>query len=71
MRCAAFSAAKGRPLLEAGNSDDSISHFHDKLFKLQGMLRTAEGRRMGERRHQAMKDFVAHVEREEADIDGL
>lgn len=68
MRCAAFSAAKGRSLLEPGNPEDSISHFHDKLFKLQGMLRTKEGRRVGESRDRAMRDFVAQVEAELADV---
>ena len=58
-------------MLQAGNPEDSVSHFHDKLFKLQGMLRTAEGRRMGEGRDKAMQDFIAQVESESADIDSL
>jgi uncharacterized protein len=64
MRCAAFSAAKKRPLADPGNPEDSISHFHDKLFKLKDMLRTAGGRALGERRHQIMLHFIAEVEDE-------
>lgn len=64
LRCAAFSAAKHRPLYEAGNPSDSVSHFHDKLFKLKGMMRTDEGKRLAGKRHQCMVDFIANIEEE-------
>lgn len=64
MRCAAFSAAKKRPLLQEGNPDDSISHFHDKLLKLKGMMRTKRGAEMAEQRHATMLAFLASVSSE-------
>lgn len=64
LRCAAFSAAKKRPLLDQGNPDDSISHFHDKLLKLKGMMRTEQGRQAAEARHQTMLVFLDGIQNE-------
>lgn len=67
MRCAAYSAAKGRPLLEKGNPDDAISHFHDKLLKLRGMMRTTKGKSLARARHETMLAFLRSNEEEEGE----
>ncbi|KAI1360204.1 HD domain-containing protein [Xylaria arbuscula] len=38
--------------------DDSIQHFHDKLLKLQSMMKTDIGRQLAEERTQRMKEFL-------------
>lgn len=42
----------------------SINHFHEKLLKLYALLNTKTARRIGERRHQYMKDFLTEFQRE-------
>lgn len=37
---------------------DTISHFDEKLFKLMGMMKTATGKRIAEKRHAFMKQFT-------------
>ncbi|KAJ2996870.1 hypothetical protein NUW58_g834 [Xylaria curta] len=38
--------------------DDSIQHFHDKLLKLQSMMKTDVGRQLAEERTRRMKEFL-------------
>ncbi|KAI1306245.1 HD domain-containing protein [Xylaria venustula] len=38
--------------------DDSIQHFHDKLLKLQSMMKTDIGRQLAEERTRRMKEFL-------------
>ncbi|KAI0400249.1 HD domain-containing protein [Xylaria palmicola] len=38
--------------------DDSIQHFHDKLLKLQSMMKTDVGRQLAEERTQRMREFL-------------
>ncbi|KAI1502900.1 hydrolase [Biscogniauxia marginata] len=38
--------------------DDSIQHFHDKLLKLQGMMKTDVGRKLAHERTQRMQEFL-------------
>lgn len=69
MRCSAYSVVINRPLYAAkddGEMDSwcSIEHYHTKLLKLQGMLRTEEGRRLGEERHKFMLAFLEQVKSE-------
>lgn len=64
LRCAAYSAAKKRPLVEQGNPDDSISHFHDKLLRLKDMMRTEQGKKAAETRHQTMLVFLEAIGKE-------
>lgn len=68
MRCAAFSASKKRPLLEHGNPEDSVAHFHDKLLKLKGMMRTQLGQQYAERRHECMLMFLEEIGTEQAQM---
>ncbi|BGP49887.1 hypothetical protein JCM10450v2_005792 [Rhodotorula kratochvilovae] len=82
MRCAAYSALTNRPLYvpspsasspaatarpapEAG--DSAIDHFHDKLFKLEGMMKTPRGRELARKRTESMRRFVEETEREWAE----
>lgn len=46
---AAYKAAQGT----------SLNHFYEKLFLLKARMNTPSGRRLAERRHQFMEDFVA------------
>jgi uncharacterized protein len=71
MRCSAYSAIVNRPLYatkEDGEIDPrcSIEHYHEKLLKLLGMLRTEEGKKLGEKRHQFMLAFLEQVKNEAA-----
>ena len=68
MRCAAFSASKKRPLVELGNPLDAISHFEDKLLLLKSLMRTHEGKRLAQKRHQCMVDFLANIDLECGEI---
>lgn len=69
MRCSAYSAVINRPLYAStlgGELDKncSVQHYHDKLLKLQGLLRTEEGRRLGAERHNFMHLFLKQLESE-------
>lgn len=69
MRCSAYSTVINRPLYVStpdGELDKncSIQHYYDKLLKLQGLLRTEEGRRLGKQRHDFMHLFLKHLESE-------
>ncbi|KAI0779098.1 hypothetical protein BC629DRAFT_1735987 [Irpex lacteus] len=68
MRCAAYSSSVNRPLhtpaTSALHKDSSIQHFHDKLLHIRDQLKTEAGRRMAERRHQFMLDFLKATEEE-------
>lgn len=52
-RCFTFGGAKGTRSLE-----ESVEHFHDKLFKLQSMMKTVTGRKMAAERAKRLHDFV-------------
>ncbi|KAJ8127054.1 hypothetical protein O1611_g6581 [Lasiodiplodia mahajangana] len=45
---------------------DSIQHFHDKLLKLQSMMKTDVGRQLAEQRTQRMKEFLSWWDEEAA-----
>lgn len=58
-RCFAFGAANG-----ARSLDESLEHFHDKLFKLEGMMKTATGRARTAERTRRLREFVGWWESE-------
>jgi uncharacterized protein len=58
-RCFAFGGAKGARSLE-----ESIEHFHEKLFLLEGMMKTDTGRRMAAERSRRLHEFVGWWEGE-------
>ncbi|KAI1126427.1 HD domain-containing protein [Nemania abortiva] len=45
---------------------DSIQHFHDKLLKLQSMMKTDVGRQLAQERTQRMKEFLKWWDEEAA-----
>ena len=49
---------------DATRPNTVINHFHEKLFKLKSMMKTESGRRLAERRHQTMVDFVERFHKE-------
>ena len=69
MRCSAYSTVINRPL-HASTPDGeldrncSIQHYYDKLLKLEGLLRTEAGRRLGMQRHDFMHLFLKQLESE-------
>lgn len=83
-RCFAFGGRKGQPLhdpdlrpresLTAQNyrsgKQSSLNHFHEKLFKLKDMLHTPEAKRIAEKRHAYLRDFLARFEEEWEGKDG-
>ncbi|KIW14531.1 hypothetical protein PV08_07315 [Exophiala spinifera] len=52
-RCFTFGGAKG-----ARSLDDSIEHFHDKLLKLESMMKTPAGRVLAAERSRRIREFV-------------
>ncbi|WOO85727.1 putative protein YpgQ [Vanrija pseudolonga] len=61
LRCAAFSGAKNRILLEdepntPGNSCEG--HFYDKLLKIKDLMKTKAGHQEAEKRHATMVAFL-------------
>jgi uncharacterized protein len=49
-----------------GSMEDSIQHFHDKLLRIHGMMKTDVGRELAEERTKRMHDFLLWWSQEEA-----
>ncbi|KAI0671502.1 hypothetical protein C8Q78DRAFT_972373 [Trametes maxima] len=68
MRCAAYSAATNHALHtpddHPARESSAIQHFHDKLVHIKGRLKTTPGKKLAERRHKLMLDFLQAVEEE-------
>jgi uncharacterized protein len=45
---------------DGGQPDTTINHFYDKLLLLKDRMNTATGKRISERRHAVLEDFLAH-----------
>ncbi len=58
-RCFTFGGAKSVQSL-----DDSVQHFRDKLLRLEGMMKTATGKRLAEKRSQRIQEFLSWWEDE-------
>ncbi|KAF9478330.1 hypothetical protein BDN70DRAFT_880100 [Pholiota conissans] len=58
MRCAAYSTVTNRPLHTPSDDPESphtaIQHFHDKLLHIHERLKTAPGKKLGDKRHKAV-----------------
>ena len=57
-RCFCFGGSRNRPLAE------SVDHFHEKLLRLKGLMKTPAGRAAAEARHETMVAFLGVLERE-------
>ncbi len=57
-RTAVYSGEHVRPI------EDFVTHFNEKLLKLEGLLFTGEAKRMAEERTQYMIAFLAQLEKE-------
>ncbi|KAL1405190.1 hypothetical protein Q8F55_008815 [Vanrija albida] len=67
MRCAAFSGAKNRVLLEREPNVAGVScegHFYDKLLKIKDLMKTDAGRQEAEQRHATMVSFLDALNQE-------
>ncbi|KAJ1934943.1 hypothetical protein EC988_008646, partial [Linderina pennispora] len=80
LRCAAFSGARNRTLhdpkdvaiedisydqyVEQGGSGTAVAHFHEKLLKLAGMMKTDAAKQQAKDRHQFMIQFLAQIQQE-------
>ncbi|MEU6700191.1 hypothetical protein [Pseudonocardia sp. NPDC046786] len=80
-RAFAYGGAIGEPLWDPaappssegyrpGPTGSVVAHFHEKLLRLRGELRTAAGREMGERRHAALEEFLRRFRDEWVDAHG-
>ncbi|BBG05386.1 MULTISPECIES: HD domain-containing protein [Pseudonocardia] len=80
-RAFAYGGAIGEPLWDpsappssqryrSGPTGSVVAHFHEKLLRLRGELRTAAGREMGERRHAALEEFLRRFREEWVDAHG-
>ena len=67
-RCAAFSGSRNIPLyLEKEDpiyAKRAVGHFEDKLFRLESMMMTEEGRAVAKRRTAIMRDIVQRMNEE-------
>ena len=43
---------------------DRVNHFHEKLLRLRGLMKTETGRAMAEKRHDRMVAFLEHFHEE-------
>lgn len=57
-RTFAVGGARQRPLYDPSDLTNSIQHFYNKLLTLKDRMNTAEGRRLAERRHAFMEQFL-------------
>ncbi|TFY50800.1 hypothetical protein EVJ58_g10884 [Rhodofomes roseus] len=68
MRCAAYSAATNHalhtPAGDPAHPASAVQHFHDKLLRIRGRLKTEPGKQMAEKRHKLMLDFLQAVDEE-------
>ncbi|ORY77249.1 hypothetical protein BCR35DRAFT_292314 [Leucosporidium creatinivorum] len=81
LRCAAYSGATLVPLhtppstntsptpTSAPAKSSAIDHFHEKLFNLEGMMKTEKGREMARKRTERMSEFVEWVGEEWEDVE--
>ncbi|OSD06421.1 hypothetical protein PYCCODRAFT_1464360 [Trametes coccinea BRFM310] len=68
LRCAAYSAATNHALHtpegDPAHESSAIQHFHDKLLHIKDRLKTEAGKKLAEKRHKLMLDFLQAVEDE-------
>ncbi|KAI0649362.1 hypothetical protein C8Q79DRAFT_904102 [Trametes meyenii] len=68
LRCAAYSAATNHALHtpndDPAHDSSAIQHFHDKLVHIRDHLKTVPGKKLAEKRHKLITDFLQAVEEE-------
>ncbi|KAF8627056.1 hypothetical protein AX17_006396 [Amanita inopinata Kibby_2008] len=68
MRCAAYgtviSQALHAPFGDPAQPRSAIQHFHDKLLHIKDRLKTEPGKKLGEKRHKMLLDFLQSVDEE-------
>ena len=60
-RCFAYGGSVGNILYNPYDNSvnaSSVQHFYDKLFKLKGLMNTETAKKIAERRHQYMENFI-------------
>jgi uncharacterized protein len=73
-RCMAYSGAKNRPIhdpsvpptldiskeayMDPNKKDTAINHFYEKLFKLKDLMKTESGKKVAQKRHDFMAQYV-------------
>ncbi|MEM3400236.1 MAG: HD domain-containing protein [Candidatus Micrarchaeia archaeon] len=57
-RCFLWTGKRG------GNLSIGIAHFYDKLLKLKDGMNTKAGKKIAEKRHKVMEDFIKQLEEE-------
>ncbi|KAJ8468182.1 hypothetical protein ONZ51_g9802 [Trametes cubensis] len=68
LRCAAYSAATNHalhtPKGDPAHESSAIQHFYDKLLHIKDRLKTEPGKKLADKRHKLMLDFLQAVEDE-------
>ena len=57
-RTFAYGGEHGRPL------EDSVQHFHDKLLLLKKLMNTETGKKLAEKRHACLEEFLKELREE-------
>ncbi|GAA5864131.1 hypothetical protein JCM3774_006391 [Rhodotorula dairenensis] len=60
-----------RKKVGGGGDSCALDHFREKLFKLEGMMKTRRGRELATKRTETMRQFVADAEREWDEATGV
>lgn len=61
-RCFAYGGSRNRILFSPRSSEQSnssVQHFYDKLFKLKDLMNTRSAKTIAQKRHQFMKEYIA------------
>ncbi|GAA5889314.1 hypothetical protein JCM8208_007838 [Rhodotorula glutinis] len=58
------SSSPATPTPAPARDDSAIAHFHDKLLRLEAMIKTERGRELARARTETLRRFVADTERE-------
>lgn len=68
MRCAAYNAVISSPLYVPNShplrAASAVQHFYDKLVHVKNRLKTEPGKRMGQKRHELLLEFLKAVDEE-------
>nr|ODN93174.1 hypothetical protein L203_00443 [Cryptococcus depauperatus CBS 7841] len=66
LRCAAYSGATGRPLVETVEigEESAEAHFEEKLLKVKERMKTSFGKEEAEKRHKTMINFLMSLQSE-------